>query len=978
MSHPDQSAERGSAATPEVSQGLASPASPAPSPVLSGQAWQRYGEGLLGLAGQVSYEYFPASGRRRWGSSLEAVLGYLPEADAGGADPWLTWIHPEDRADTQQRLEHAAQTFGTVDAEYRLRHQRGNYVWVRDRGICVAAGPARTDTCLVGLLQDVSDRWRANEALRLDEQRLDALQQLTQMTEASLAEITDSALEEGVRLTRSQLGYLAFTNPDESVLTMHAWSKSAMAECAVSQKPLEYPLEGVGLWGEVVRQRRPIITNDYAAPNPLKRGLPAGHVALQRHLSVPVFDGERIVAVAGVANKIEPYDATDVRQLTLLMQGMWRLVQGRRAAEALCESEARCQAMVNAAPWGMHFYRLESEGGLIFSGANPTADRILGLRHTDLVGRPIETAFPGLVGSAVAERYRAIAQYGGVWRLRQFAYAAGEVSGSFDVTAFQTAPGQMAAAFVDVTERGRVETALRESEARYRGVVENSLVGICISSDETILYANQTLIRMGGYDSLAEFAAKPVSAHFTPASAALANAHFAARARGEPVPREFDVEGLRRDGAVRILRLCTSSVYLDGRKCELSAFVDVTDQRHAEAERLEMQRRLLHAQKLESLGVLAGGIAHDFNNLLMAVLGNLDLALMDLPPSSPARASIEPAVQASRRATDLTREMLAYSGKGHFLVQRLALNDLVQGNADLLRAVMARTVTLHLLLGPQPAEIEADPGQLQQVVMNLITNASEAIGETTGVVTLVTGVQECDAASLSQSRLEVKPPPGRFAYLEVRDSGGGMDEETQQRLFDPFFTTKATGRGLGMSAVLGIMRGHKGAIFVDSAVGQGTRVRVLFPVCTPASGLGDAAGAKPGPVRSTPSLSGTVLVVDDDEAVRALAVRFVRRLGLQALEAADGHLALACFREHAATINCVLLDLTMPRLDGVATFRELQRLRPGIRVVLCSGYSQQDAVRRFGGEGLSGFLQKPYSLPQLERHLEALLPRAGD
>jgi signal transduction histidine kinase/ActR/RegA family two-component response regulator len=390
------------------------------------------------------------------------------------------------------------------------------------------------------------------------------------------------------------------------------------------------------------------------------------------------------------------------------------------------------------------------------------------------------------------------------------------------------------------------------------------------------------------------------------------------------------------------------------------------ERKRTEAERLELERRLLHAQKLESLGVLAGGIAHDFNNLLMAIQGNLELTLLALPKAISARPRIEQAIQTTRRAADLTRQMLAYSGKGRFVVSRMDLSDLVWDNADLFRTAIARTVTLNLSMSSQPCIIEADPGQVQQVIMNLITNAFEAIGEKPGVITLATGVMECEESYLSRSLLEEKPPAGRFVYVEVSDTGCGMDEETRQRLFDPFFTTKFTGRGLGMSAVLGIMRGHRGAILMDSAVAQGTNIRVLFPAC-------EAISVEPAEVSdmplSEPLTAGMVLVVDDEEAVRSLCMDLVRQLGFRAIGAGDGEEALQLFAEHADELTCVLLDLTMPRMDGLSAFREMKRLRPEVPVILCSGYSEHNATQQFAGEGLAGFIQKPYSLEELHLNL---------
>lgn len=268
-----------------------------------------------------------------------------------------------------------------------------------------------------------------------------------------------------------------------------------------------------------------------------------------------------------------------------------------------------------------------------------------------------------------------------------------------------------------------------------------------------------------------------------------------------------------------------------GHICGLvGAILDITDRKKAEEERLNLERKLLHTQKLESLGILSGGIAHDFNNLLQAMLGNLDLALMKLSEETAARKNIDRAVKAGRHAAELTNMMLAYSGKGLFVIRPLSLTGLVEENATMLKAAIPKSITLEKHLDPALPTIRADAGQLQQVVMNLITNAAEAIGDRGGKIRLSTGVGEFAQAYLDSSRLEEKLPPGRYVWMEVCDSGCGMDEETLEKLFDPFFTTKFTGRGLGMSAVLGIIRAHKGAFLVESRPDVGTTIRVLFPI----------------------------------------------------------------------------------------------------------------------------------------------------
>ena len=265
--------------------------------------------------------------------------------------------------------------------------------------------------------------------------------------------------------------------------------------------------------------------------------------------------------------------------------------------------------------------------------------------------------------------------------------------------------------------------------------------------------------------------------------------------------------------------------------------VDITECKRAEEQRIDMQRRQLHAQKLQSLGVLASGIAHDFNNLLMAMAGNLELALLNLPEPSAGRSSIEQAVKACDCARDLTRQMLAYSGEGKRISRTLDLSALVERNAHLFRAAIAKTVAVEQELRQGLPPIEADAAQAQQVVMNLVTNASEALGQKPGVIRLRTGVRDCDPEALSLSRTEEPLPAGAYVFVEVADTGCGMSEQTRQRMFEPFFTTKSTGRGLGMAGLLGIVRSHKGAVFVDSEQGRGTTVQVLFP-----AGAANAAG----------------------------------------------------------------------------------------------------------------------------------------
>jgi PAS domain S-box-containing protein len=398
----------------------------------------------------------------------------------------------------------------------------------------------------------------------------------------------------------------------------------------------------------------------------------------------------------------------------------------------------------------------------------------------------------------------------------------------------------------------------------------------------------------------------------------------------------------------------------------LGIYEDITDRKKAEDERLEMERQLLHAQKLESLGVLSGGIAHDFNNLLHSLLGNLDLALIKLPADATACKNIEQAIIAGKKAAKLTSMMLAYSGKGVFIIHELNLTALVEENAAILSAAISKSITFKMELDRNLPLIMADSGQIQQVVMNLITNAYEAIGDNAGSITLSTGVRDFDQTTLNASRLESKLTAGCYVWMQVSDTGCGMDDATLQRLFDPFFTTKFTGRGLGMSAVLGIINAHNGAFLVETAPKAGTTIRVLFPVADRQAS--DQAGSEPVPVAADSEIvrqTGMILIVDDEEIIREITVAMLESLGFTALTASSGVEALEIYRHHRENICMVILDQSMPDMDGVTTFKGLMKIDPEIKVMLASGYSEVEIAERYHGLGLAGFIQKPYGLSSL-------------
>ncbi|MGQ9829564.1 MAG: histidine kinase N-terminal 7TM domain-containing protein [Roseiflexus sp.] len=422
---------------------------------------------------------------------------------------------------------------------------------------------------------------------------------------------------------------------------------------------------------------------------------------------------------------------------------------------------------------------------------------------------------------------------------------------------------------------------------------------------------------------------------------------------------------MRADGEYRWIDDHTSVVYDDQGKPVyfLGYILDVTNQKRAEAERLEMERQLQHTQKLESLGVLAGGMAHDFNNLLTAILGNLDLASLTLRGNDPAVQPIRNAMLATRYAAGLTRQLLAYAGKGDYQIADVNLTEIVQGMAAMLRVSIGKQAHLELCLAADLPIVRADPSHMQQIVLNLILNAAEALPSGKGTITVRTAVCDCDEAMLKGNRINNQALPGRYVLLEVADTGCGMDERTQQRIFDPFFTTKSVGRGLGMSAILGIVRHHNGAIIINSAPGCGTTISVLFPPSAVEHEKSEEHDQEPVPLFS--SFDATVLVVDDEADVRDVVARLLTHLGFRVIAVADGDSALQAVEHHASATTCVLLDAHLTGMDALTFLRELHARAPHIPVVISSGSGQHEVLQRFAGEATEGFLQKPYQMSEL-------------
>ncbi|TGU70267.1 response regulator [Geomonas terrae] len=515
----------------------------------------------------------------------------------------------------------------------------------------------------------------------------------------------------------------------------------------------------------------------------------------------------------------------------------------------------------------------------------------------------------------------------------------------------------------------RVEERTREVErlaSEQRTILSTMPLGACLLKNRVIQRTNPAFDRIVGYDP-GETLGKDTAIFYVDQAwyQSVGEAGYGALQRGEIYSTDLKMK--RKDGSVIWCNVAGQMVNPEAAEDgSIWIIQDITERKQA----AQLEQQLLHAQKLESLGVLAGGIAHDFNNILMAIMGNAELGLMRMPDGAAAAENLHRIQQSAQRAADLTKHMLAYSGKGRFMIEAVDLNQVIEELAHLQEISVSRQAKLsYHLHRPLPA-IDGDPAQLRQMVMNLVINASEAIGGEKGEIVITTGSAAGEPKHILEAWQE-ELPEGEYVCLTVTDTGCGMDRETIARLFDPFFTTKFTGRGLGMAAVQGIVKGHKGAIRITSEPGKGSTFRIFLPVGTPTV-KGDVGSTDRQ--REAMQPGAKAMLVDDEEAVRNVGAEMLKQLGFTPVLAKDGEEALEIFRQTPG-ISFLILDMTMPRMDGKQCLGELRRIAPAVPVIMSSGYNEQEIARELGGEIPSGFIQKPYNVASMKEAIERALRR---
>ncbi|MFP4378945.1 MAG: PAS domain S-box protein [Candidatus Sumerlaeia bacterium] len=521
--------------------------------------------------------------------------------------------------------------------------------------------------------------------------------------------------------------------------------------------------------------------------------------------------------------------------------------------------------------------------------------------------------------------------------------------------------------FSDITERYEMLSAFRESERRYRRLFE-SIQDIYyeVSLEGTILEVSPSVEKIALYKREELLGTQLSDLYAEPERRAELLAHL--QRHGEVA--DYEIELRDKDGRIVPCSITAGIVQEEGKEPAIIGSVRViAERKRSEKLRRELDQQLQQAQKMKSLNVMAGSIAHNFNNLLMTVLGNLEMGLGEMQEGSGARFCIEEAELAARRAAELSSQMLIYAGQGQETKRPCKINELLQRMSGMLEINVSKKALMETVFSGSDPMTNCDTAQIRQVVMNIVSNAAEAVGDSPGIIRITTGMNHYTRAELSRTVLGVNLPEGEYVWIEVQDTGPGMDDETLAHIFDPFFTTKFTGRGLGLATVLGIIRGHKGTIIVNSQENKGTRFRILLPALSEA----DIASEKDEDDLQNWKGSGLVLVVDDEEEVCRLCCRMLEKAGFDVLTARDGYDALTLFRRRKDEIICVVLDLVMPRMDGEEALREIRNIRPDVPIMLSSGCNIDEIKMRFPSQELNAIVHKPYQYMEMMREMKRML-----
>ncbi len=884
---------------------------------------------------------------------LNEMLGY-EQGELLGLDHWLV-CHPDYQELTRTR----AQTLmrgEKVKSHYEVKLQRKDGSWLYG-DLHARAITFEGESGIQVWVRDITERKQAEEALRESEEKFRIQNQianifLTKTDEEMYGEVLDVVLN----LMKSKFGVFGYID-EKGALVCPSMTRDIWNQCQIADKDIIFPEDtwGDSIWGNGLRTKQSAYSNKSFK-------VPEGHVSMDRCLSVPLVFQDKSIGVLTVANKETDYTESDKNTLESIAQYVAPVlnerVERKQAKEALRESEERLSAMFEHMVSGVAVYESVDNGeDFVIKAFNSAAEKINRISRNEALGNRLLDVFPHMDESGLLGALHRVWKTGQDEHLPPFYYKDAIREGWRENRIYKLPSGEVVALFDDVTEQKQAEEAVRESEDKYRLLVENADDAIFIAQDEVVKFANPKTEQISGYSK--EELAKMFFVDFVnPEDRDMVIDSHRRRLSGENIPGTYSFRITNRDNEELWVELNAVLINWEGKPATLNFLRDITPQKKLEAQ-------LQQVQRMEALGTLGGGVAHDFNNLLMGIQGRTSLMLMEKDSSHPEFEHLKGIEDYVKSAADLTQQLLGFTRGGKYEVKPTDINDLIKKNSRMFGRTK-KEIKIHRKYQKRVWTVETDQGQIDQVLMNLYVNAWQAMPGG-GDLYVQTENVSLDEDYIKPFEIE----PGRYVKISVTDTGVGMDEATRQRIFEPFFTTKEMGRGtgLGLASAYGIIKNHGGFINVYSEKGEGTTFNIYLPASE--KEIIEEKELSIDVLRG----SETVLLVDDEDMIIDVGEQLLENMGYKLLIARNGKEAKEIYEKNKDKIDLVILDMIMPDMSGGDTFDRLREINPDIKVLLSSGYSISGQATEILDRGCDGFIQKPFNLNQLSRKLRKILDR---
>ncbi len=820
---------------------------------------------------------------------------------------------------------------------------------------------------------------QAETEKKLDELRLKKLLELSQIAEKSINTLMEFALEEACKLTGSQFGCLAFLNEDQADLTIHNWPKHPVKDGETGSKKVTCQMKESGLWAEAEKSRDLLVINDFKNYSPLsEQGFPRDDVTILRVMSAPVFAGGKMVALISVGNKNQDYNESDIRQLQLMMDGMWKILQGKKNDIELQKSEERYRLLADNATDTIWVLQLPDLG---LRYASPSMEYLLGytpselsmLKREDYMTKNSLKQLPRLISEQLSQDASDTPE---PKRLKTVELELIKKDGTciwVEITASvlkndKGEPDRILGISRDISERKRASDALQRTTELLREAGRIARVGgwsadiksqTILWSDEMNAIHERPAHTPPSIDEIKSFVAPEWQDK-------IENGYNRCMEEGKSLDEEFEIitangnhrwvhvtgEAVR-DGAGNIIRV-------------IGALQDISDRIQADEERKKLQEHLAQARKMEAIGVLAGGIAHDFNNILSGLMGFTDLAMIEAGNNETLKGYLAQVSSSSLRARDLVRHILTFSRKTDVKKQPLIINPIIKELLKFMRASLPASIEIKYDLKVDQEQVFGDATQIYQILMGLFTNAGYAMKDKGGTL-------EVTMDSVTRDDIQTgyagETPGKNFIELVISDTGCGIHEKHLDRIFEPFFTTKGReeGTGMGLATVYGIIKEMGGTISVSSEVGAGSTFTILLPRHDKAQALDKNVNGllKKG--------RGNILMVDDEITIAESTCELLTILGYTVTTETDSMKAIDIVKNNPAGYDLVLTDMTMPRMDGFELAQQIKQINPHIPVVLSTGFSDGLTKEKCESAGIADMVMKPLTVSELSVAIEKVI-----